>query len=131
MISPDKVESLRETLSELLAYKDKDLVRKEELGTENCLEGIDQRTEVILSIFSRIDESKLEFLTARASEHLQSTINEFLEVFSNTIAYDPINGNQKEGVFFWLYALVLEHLPQTQVLIDYLFPHDAGANDYL
>ena len=51
-------------LRELLAYKDKDLVRKKELGDRaNCLEGIHERAKTVFALFSRIDESKLERLT--------------------------------------------------------------------
>ena len=63
MISPDGAGSLRQALRELVAYSDKDLVRKQQLGTEHYLEGKNERAKPVFALFSRIDESKLGRLT--------------------------------------------------------------------
>ena len=131
MISPDEAGSLQQTLRELLAYKDMDLVRKKELGEKNCLEGIHERAKTVFAPFSRIDESKLERLTNPIHAQLQRAINEFLMFFSDAIEYDPAKGSTKQDLFFRLDRLVLEHSPQTKLIIDYLYPIEDQANKIL
>ena len=58
MISPDEAGALQQTSRALLAYKDRDFVRKEQLGTEHCLDGMNDRAKPVFALFSRIDESK-------------------------------------------------------------------------
>ena len=56
-MTSDIADSFQQALRELLAYKDKDLVRKEQLGTEHCHEGMNERTKPVFALFSRIDDS--------------------------------------------------------------------------
>ena len=102
MISQENAASLKKALSNLLVYKDKDLVRKKELGEKNCLEGIHERANTVFALFSRIDESKLERLTNPIHAQLQRAINEFLMFFSDAIEYDPAKGSTKQDLFFRL-----------------------------
>ena len=134
MISPDEAGALRQTLRELLAYKDMDLVRKEQLGTEHCLEGINERAKPVLALFSRIDESKLGTLTGASHETLGRSIDAFRNFFEDALGYDPKDmsrGSSEHNLHGRLDQLVLEHYAKTQVIIDYLYPLEDQANNIL
>lgn len=93
-----------------------------------------ERAKPVVALFSRIDDSNFAYLTAAAHEPLKRLIDDFQKFFEDALGYDPKGmrrGSIKYDLFGRLDVLILEHYSMTQVLTDYLFPHDVGANDYL
>ena len=120
--------------NELLSYSSRDFVRKEELGTEFCLEGMNELAKPVFALFSRIDESKLDYLEGPSYVTLKDSIGAFRNFFDEAQRYnakDGPRGSGKHSLHGRLDHLVSEHYAKTQVMIDYLFPLDAAANDFL
>lgn len=104
------------------------------MGTEHCLEGMNDRAKPVFALFSRIDESKLGTLTAAPHETLRRSIDYFRNFFEDALRYDPKDmprGSGGHNLHGRLDQLVLEHYAKTQVIIDYLYPIEDQANKIL